>query len=126
MGSGSCPQYCRTFFGKKSLVKRYLFQHLNVTVSHDLNNMGDWSPCLQVKDVTLPTGYFFGASAVTGKYFKHIVWEGEFEVVGGKAVRIPGALHLVSWTIENKIHQCQTKHILHGCSLQGTHIILWL
>ena len=35
-------------------------------MSHDLDNKREWEQCLQVKDVILPTGYFFGASATTG------------------------------------------------------------
>ena len=31
-----------------------------------MDNKREWEQCLQVKDVILPTGYFFGASATTG------------------------------------------------------------
>ena len=40
-------------------------------VSHDLANQRRWEQCLQVQGVTLPTGYYFGASATTGKR-KHL------------------------------------------------------
>lgn len=35
-------------------------------MSHDLDNKREWEQCLQVKDVILPTGYYFGATATTG------------------------------------------------------------
>ena len=38
-------------------------------VSHDLDNKRAWTTCVQVKGVTLPTGYYFGASAITGNYY---------------------------------------------------------
>ena len=41
-------------------------KELSFSVSHDLDNKREWEQCLQVKDVILPTGYFFGASATTG------------------------------------------------------------
>ena len=40
-------------------------------VTHDLDNKRAWAPCLRVEGVKLPTGYFIGASAATGKtYFE--------------------------------------------------------
>ena len=36
-------------------------------VTHDLDNKRAWAPCLRVEGVKLPTGYFIGASAATGK-----------------------------------------------------------
>ena len=41
-------------------------KELSFSVSHDLDNKREWEQCLQVNDVILPTGYFFGASATTG------------------------------------------------------------
>jgi len=38
-----------------------------LTVSHDLTNQRKWEQCLQVQGVTLPTGYYFGATATTGE-----------------------------------------------------------
>ena len=38
----------------------------SILVSHDLDNKRAWTTCLSVKGVTLPTGYYFGASAITG------------------------------------------------------------
>ena len=31
-----------------------------------MDNKREWTPCLKVKGVILPTGYYFGASAMTG------------------------------------------------------------
>ena len=36
-------------------------------MSHDLDDKREWEECLRVEGVILPTGYFFGASATTGK-----------------------------------------------------------
>ena len=43
---------------------------LFILVSHDLDNKGAWTPCVNVKGVTLPTGYYFGASAITGMSYE--------------------------------------------------------
>ena len=38
-----------------------------LTVSHDLGNRRAWEECFRVEGVKLPTGYYFGVSATTGK-----------------------------------------------------------
>ena len=47
-----------------------LYMILFILVSHDLDNKGAWTPCVNVKGVTLPTGYYFGASAITGMSYE--------------------------------------------------------
>ena len=49
--------------------KRMFFRYENdeLTVSHDLNDKNAWEKCFSVTGVMLPTGYFLGASAATGK-----------------------------------------------------------
>jgi mannose-binding lectin 2 len=42
-------------------------------VTHDLDNKRAWAPCLRVEGVKLPTGYFFGASAATGKTQNNLI-----------------------------------------------------
>jgi len=37
-----------------------------LSISTDLENRGEWKNCFVVKNVELPTGYFFGLSATTG------------------------------------------------------------
>lgn len=37
-----------------------------LTVSTDISNKGAWKECFSVKEIKLPTGYFFGMSSTTG------------------------------------------------------------
>lgn len=43
-------------------------QYLNnkLIVRTDLENKNEWKLCFEAKNVLLPTGYYFGASATTG------------------------------------------------------------
>ena len=59
------PCKFNTFYNDE--IFRLTFISVYGLVSHDLDNKNEWKTCLQVKGVTLPTGYFFGASAITGK-----------------------------------------------------------
>ena len=47
-------------------VKLIIVMKFQILVSHDLDNKRAWTTCINVKGVTLPTGYYFGASAITG------------------------------------------------------------
>lgn len=37
-----------------------------IIVSTDFSNKAAWKECFSVKDIKLPTGYYFGISATTG------------------------------------------------------------
>ena len=62
---GGCKVKFRNLDHNTFLSIRY--ENDELTVSHDLDNKNEWKTCLQVKGVTLPTGYYFGASAITGE-----------------------------------------------------------
>merc|ERR1712226_423560 len=62
---GGCEVKFRNFDHDTFISIRY--ENDELTVSHDLDNKGAWTPCVNVKGVTLPTGYYFGASAITGE-----------------------------------------------------------
>lgn len=62
---GGCEVKFRNFEHDTFISIRY--ENDELTVSHDLDNKKEWKTCLQVKGVTLPTGYYFGASAITGE-----------------------------------------------------------
>jgi len=62
---GGCEVKFRNFAHETYLSVRY--ENDELTVSHDLNDRGAWEKCFSVTGVTLPTGYFIGASAATGE-----------------------------------------------------------
>ncbi|XP_055849872.1 vesicular integral-membrane protein VIP36 [Episyrphus balteatus] len=45
---------------------RIRYENDILSVSTDLENTNEWKSCFVVKDVELPTGYYFGISATTG------------------------------------------------------------
>ena len=62
---GGCEVKFRNYEHDTFISIRY--ENDELTLSHDLDNKGAWTPCVNVKGVTLPTGYYFGASAITGE-----------------------------------------------------------
>jgi len=62
---GGCEVKFRNFDHDTFILIRY--ENDELTLLHDLDNKGAWTPCVNVKGVTLPTGYYFGASAITGE-----------------------------------------------------------
>jgi len=61
---GGCEVKFRNFQHDTYLLIKY--ENDELSVSHDLDDKGSWTDCLNVKGVKLPTGYFLGASAATG------------------------------------------------------------
>ena len=62
---GGCEVKFRNFDHDTFIAVRY--ENDVLSVSHDLNGQRAWDKCLEVKGVTLPTGYYFGVSATTGE-----------------------------------------------------------
>ena len=62
---GGCEVKFRNFQHDTFLMIKY--ENDELSISTDLNDKRAWEKCFSVKGVTLPTGYFLGASAATGK-----------------------------------------------------------
>eukprot|EP00002_Diphylleia_rotans_P030175 TRINITY_DN6191_c0_g1_i1.p1 TRINITY_DN6191_c0_g1~~TRINITY_DN6191_c0_g1_i1.p1 ORF type:complete len:518 (-),score=121.69 TRINITY_DN6191_c0_g1_i1:48-1601(-) len=66
-GIGRCLSYVRNSHNPMKIKVRYMDRVLSVDISKE-NPTTVWDNCFEAPDVDLPTGYYFGVTAITGDH----------------------------------------------------------